>query len=105
MTYTTNKLKAHPYAQCAVRVFENGDMLFDSYRTVIIVYCHAERKLYCTGTYSATTRKQIGWFMREYFPAFSYHTIKHIAEHNESLNVDTGECAPLIVDEMRLISR
>lgn len=35
--------------------------------------------LKCTGTYSQTTRKQIGWFLREYFPKIDYFDMKEIA--------------------------
>lgn len=32
----------------------------------------------CTGTYSQTTRKQIGWFLKEYMPHLNYFDMKSI---------------------------
>lgn len=32
----------------------------------------------CTGTYSATTRKQMAWFLKEYAPDLTYYDMKAI---------------------------
>ena len=77
------KLKDHPHAQCEVIVDEEAKTIdFISYVTrVISVRRNAEGKdeIECTGTYRPTTRKQIGWFCREYLPELSYQHMKAIA--------------------------
>ena len=77
---TTRKLNNHKYAQCCIEI-ENERICFVSYRTpvIFIEYRNGERFIECTGTYSQTTRKQIGWFLREYLPEFSYCDMKRIA--------------------------
>lgn len=75
---TEFKLKDHKYAQCKVLVTPN-QIAFVSYRTTVIVADLTTREIECSGTYSQTTRKQIGWFLREYFPNVSYCDIKKIA--------------------------
>ena len=72
------KLKDHKYAQCKVLVTPN-QIAFVSYRTTVIVADLETREIECGGTYSQTTRKQIGWFLKEYFPNVSYYDIKEIA--------------------------
>ena len=70
-------LKDHPSSQCGV-IFDNGVVHFYSYSTrVISIYPNGEME--CTGTYSQTTRKQIGWFLKEYAPHLSYYDMKAIA--------------------------
>lgn len=77
----TMNLKNHAYSQCFVRIYENGDVDFISYTTLVLSIRYAKngRTVECTGLYSATTRKQIGWFLREYAPDLSYYQIKEIA--------------------------
>lgn len=75
------RLKNHRYAQCYTITYPNGDITFVSYRTPIIYISHTsegKRLIQCTGTYSQTTRKQIGWFLKEYLPEFSYYDMKNI---------------------------
>ena len=79
------KLKNHPYAQCSVRVLLDSSVVFTSYNTDVI-YIDKEGWLY-----SATTRKQIGWFLKEYVPAFSYQDIKDLYFNDWVLNIYTGE--------------
>lgn len=43
----------------------------------------------CLGTYSATTRKHIGAFAKEY--GVSYHDFKRAYENGEEFNIYTGE--------------
>ena len=76
-------LREHASAQCKVIVDEAANTIdFISYVTrVITVRFNAEgkREIECTGTYSPTTRRQIGWFCREYLPGLSYQHMKAIA--------------------------
>ena len=84
------KLKNHPYAQCSVRVYLDGSVVFTSYSTDVI-YIDEDGWLYVTGLYSATTRKQIGYFLKEYVPALSYQDIKMLYDEDLIWNIYTGE--------------
>lgn len=81
------KLKNHPYAQCSVRVLLDGSVVFTSYNTDVI-YIDKDGWLYVSGLYSATTRKQIGYFLEEYAPELSYSDIKNLYFINCFLNVN-----------------
>ena len=84
------KLKNHPYAQCAVRVLLDGSVVFTSYNTDVI-YIDKDGWLYVSGLYSATTRKQIGYFLKEYVPVLTYQDIKMLYYKNLLCNIHTGE--------------
>lgn len=84
------KLKNHPYAQCEVRELLDGSVVFTSYSTDVI-YIDKDGWLYVTGLYSATTRKQIGWFLNEYVPQLSYYDIKRLYYSHHMINIHTGE--------------
>lgn len=84
------KLKNHPYAQCSVRVLTDGSVVFTSYNTDVI-YIDKDGWLCVSGLYSATTRKQIGYFLKEYAPALSYQDIKSLYYNKRLLNIYTGE--------------
>lgn len=81
------KLKNHPYAQCSVRILTDGSVVFTSYNTDVI-YIDKDGWLYVSGLYSATTRKQIGYFLKEYAPALSYYDIKNLYFTSCYLNVN-----------------
>ena len=84
------KLKNHPYAQCSVRVLLDGSIVFTSYSTDVI-YIDKDGWLYVTGLYSATTRKQIGYFLKEYVPFLSCQDIKNLYYNSRLLNIYTAE--------------
>lgn len=81
---TIKRLENHPGANCTVVEFDNGNVNFISYSTRVISIENAlsmnrsSRKIECTCTYSATTRSQIGWFLKEYAPDLNYYDIKKI---------------------------
>lgn len=81
---TTRNLKDHRYAQCHVEIM-GETICFVSYRTpvVFIIQKPEGRFVECTGTYSQTTRKQIGWFLKEYAPDLCYHDMKGIVGKGE----------------------
>lgn len=88
-------LSHHQYAQCGV--YDFGDKLeFESYNTTVII---AEKQddgtwyVYCTGTYSQTTRKQIGWFLKEFFGELNYYDMKRSAETGEVFTGIKRRCA------------
>ena len=88
------KLKNHPYAQCSVRELIDGSVVFTSYNTDVI-YIDKDGWLYVSGLYSATTRKQIGYFLKEYVPAFSYQLIKMLYYKHLMCNIYTAELKEL----------
>ena len=85
------KLEGHKYAQAYVMIneYEMGYVLV-SYKTWIVEALRYEcgYKIRCAGLYSMTTRKHIGWFLREYFPKISYYDIKKIAGTDECIIID-----------------
>lgn len=84
------KLTGHPAAHCKVIIINNDLIVFISYKTVVI---SAEKYEYgyimrCSGLYSRTTRRQIGWFLREYFNNVSFHDIKRISGTENAIYTD-----------------
>lgn len=77
------KLKNHPHAQCRIEESLFRIVMY-SYTTAVIIADwnrdNEEWEVSCTGTYSQTTRKQIGWFLQEYFPNLNYYDMKACAE-------------------------
>ncbi len=73
------KLTDHKSSKCHVELLGNG-IDFISYTTPVIYirYINGERHIECTGTYSQTTRKQIGYFLKEYAPDLNYYDMKSI---------------------------
>lgn len=74
-------LREHASANCFVRIYDDV-VEFISYTTKVISMKQDENKnriIECTGTYSPTTRRQIGWFLKEYAPDLTYYDIKGIA--------------------------
>lgn len=93
------KLSAMPYAQAHVEIDNDGNTYLYSYVTLVCELT-ADGWLTCTGTYSATTRKHIGAFMREYveYPngeRGSYHEAKNCYLGGYRFNVLTGEMEEL----------
>ena len=83
-----------PYAQCGVNIHKDGRIDFISYTTLVITI-DADGWLEITGTYSQTTRKQIGRFLHEYVPNLCYQDVKMFYEQELLYNVRTGEIKPL----------
>lgn len=77
----TKRLRDHSSAQCKVQLIEGERVDLVSYTTRVISIWHegGKRFVECTGTYSATTRKHIAWFLREYAPDLNYYDMKKIA--------------------------
>jgi hypothetical protein len=87
------KLSAMPYAQAKVRVYDDGTVVLQSYKTDVITITPSGW-LVVNGLYSATTRRHIGAFMREYANA-TYQTAKLIYCDNYRYNIRTGEVVKL----------
>lgn len=88
------KLTDHAYSQCYVSIDPKVGIHFYSYRTLVITI-DTDGWLTCYGLYSATTRKQIGWFMREYCSPFTYYGAKYCYLDSMQINIHTGEIRPL----------
>ena len=87
------RLQYCPYGSCGVVFNDYGTHLI-SY-TTLVCSIDPDGWLTCTGTYSQTTRKHIGAFIREYAPMLSYHSAKHCYEHDVMMNIYTGEVKPI----------
>ena len=78
----------HEYAQAQENFFDDGTVQLQSYSTIVIEIT-PEGWLTCTGVYSMTTIKHIGWFMRE--RGFNYYLAKQMYMDNKEFNINTGE--------------
>lgn len=85
----TTKLSAIPYGQAIVIKMDNGNTILRSYYTDVAMIT-ADGWLTINGLYSATTRKHIGAFVREY-ANIDYQTAKRIYEDGYHYNIYTGE--------------
>lgn len=96
---TIKKLSAMPYAQAHVEIDNNNNIHLFSYVTLVCTITE-DGWLTCTGTYSQTTRRHIGAFMREYVEwpngeRGDYYTAKRCYEGNYRFNIYTGEVEDL----------
>jgi hypothetical protein len=79
------RLKGHNQAQAQV-IRQGNEIILRSYSTNVLFYNVIEKTVYCTGRYSMTTIKHIGWFMTQ-FTDFGYHEIKDCFMKDASLYV------------------
>lgn len=94
MLQSIKVLKAMPYAQAHVRIYDDEIFLI-SYATLVAEITTdkaGERWLRIHGLYSMTTRRHISAFLKEYCPTISYYTAKDCYEKNFVLNIATGVC-------------
>ena len=91
--YESKKLKFMPYASAKVKIYD-GQIILQSYATDVIII-DENGFMRCTGTYSQTTRKHIGAFIKEFAPQFNYYTAKMCYLSNQAINVNTGEVIDL----------
>lgn len=87
------KLTNLPYAQAKVIIKDDGTIVLRSYNTDVALI-QANGWLSINGLYSATTRKHIGAFMREY-ANLDYQIAKELYENRMKYNIHTGEVAPI----------
>ena len=101
------KMDSHKYANCRISVYrEDGRVTcvsLWSYSTDVCgIYLDEDDgawHVYCTGTYSQTTRKQIGWFSRELCYAYApcemnYYDFKFIYESVIDSSLPQRLCKP-----------
>lgn len=77
-------LSRMPYASAVVRKERDGRIVLQSYQTDVIEIT-PDGWMTCSGTYSATTRKHISAFLKEYAPGLCYCDAKRIAETGEAV--------------------
>ena len=87
------KLKYCPYGKCYAVIDEYGAISLVSYATTVITI-DPMGWLTCSGTYSRTTIKHIGAFMKEY-TNLTYHDAKRAYTGNHTINIHTGEIVSL----------
>ena len=87
MSIETRKLQAMPYAQAKI-IVNHGETQLWSYQTCV-AYITPDGWLYIRGLYSATTRRHIGAFMREY--GLDDQTAKQLFQDDMAMNIHTGE--------------
>lgn len=80
------KFEGHENAQTYM-ITDGENFILVSYTTAVITI--SDGWLHVNGLYSATTRKHIGWFMREF--GFTYQLAKQLFEDNMNFNIYTGE--------------
>lgn len=88
MNYILKTNNGHRYAATHVKSYNNGREELVSYTTTVIIIT-PEGWLSCTGLYSRTTIKHIGWFMRE--RGMDYYLAKALYMDNKEYNIHTGE--------------
>ena len=96
--YYGYRLKYMPYASAGVcfELQSDGTENIDlwSYQTKVCTI-DGNGWLTCTGTYSQTTRKHIGAFLKEYGNGVTYFTAKKCYSDSIAYNIYTGEIKPL----------
>ena len=81
------KFTDHKYAQAHMEPIHGGLALY-SYDTRVAEIIDGWLRI--NGLYSMTTRRHIGWFMRE-IGGFTYQLAKQLDEDNKLFNIYTGE--------------
>lgn len=84
------RLRLMPYAQAGVITEEDGTVKLISYATCV-ASVDSEGWLTCGGTYSASTRRHLNRWMREFDTPCDYYTCKEAAEKDLAINIYTGE--------------
>ena len=83
------KLNKMPYAQAKVLIMDNGNITLRSYYTDVAMI-RSDGWLTINGLYSATTRRHIGAFVKEY-ANISYQLAKDLYIKKMAYNIYTGE--------------
>jgi hypothetical protein len=90
---TIHKLHAMPYAQAEIRCYDDNSVTLISYTTAV-AYIDPQGWLCINGLYSATTRRHIGAFVKQY-ANISYQLAKELYLKNMAYNIMTGEVIDL----------
>lgn len=93
MSYTCKRVD---HTAASILIYDNGAIVLQSYDTSVCMLTPAGW-LYCSGTYTPTTRQHISRFMRTYGNGADYFTAKRCATENMRYNIYTGEIEELPV--------
>jgi len=88
IVYVSKRLDSMPAAQAGIIERKNGVQLV-SYETIVAEIENGWLHVY--GTFSNTTRRHIGAFMKEFAPGYTYQDAKRCYEKDIELNIHTGE--------------
>lgn len=88
--WVDHRLETMPYAQAGV-ILRNGKVILMSYSTEAATLDTIEGWLTIDCLCSATTRRHVSAFLREYCPAVSYYDAKAAFAGGYAINVYTGE--------------
>ena len=88
------RLKLMPAAQAGVIQDADGAVKLISYATCVAAV-DGEGWLTCSGTYGSTTRRHINRFLKEFETPCGYYDAKRCYEHDEAINIYTGEVKTL----------
>lgn len=88
------RLKLMPSAQAGIVRESDGGISLMSYATKVATV-DGEGWLTCRGTYSASTRRHLNRWMREFDTPCDYYTCKKCAEDDVAINIYTGEILTL----------
>lgn len=84
------RLKLMPSAQAGIIQDADGTIKLISYATCV-ASVDGEGWLTCSGTYGSTTRRHINRFLKEFETPCGYYDAKRCYEHDEAINIYTGE--------------
>lgn len=84
------RLKLMPSAQAGIVNEPDGGISLMSYATKVATV-DGEGWLTCAGTYGSTTRRHINRFLKEFETPCGYYDAKRCYEHDEAINIYTGE--------------
>lgn len=74
--YKTYYMPNHKQAACRVHITDDGTRVLQSYNTLVAAYNPNTKTIECSGTYSNTTTRHIGWFAQFFVPGANYYTFK-----------------------------
>ena len=94
------KLDRMPYAQAGILKVNDGLQLV-SYETVVCEIVGGW--LHCYGTFSNSTRRHIGAFLKEVAPSLTYYDAKACYTDDVEMNVETGEIRPAALGMIRTV--
>lgn len=94
------KLDNMPYAQAGI-LKKGDDVQLVSYETIVCEIVGGW--LHCYGTFSASTRRHIGAFMKEVAPQLCYYDAKRCYTDDVEMNIYTGEVRPAALGTVQTI--
>lgn len=106
--YIEKRIPQHKYAQARMYSITpnvgcgESEWGLISYSTIVIRV--KNMRLVVTGTYSATTRKHIGWWLHSQYTHLTYQGIKKLANDMLALDLTTGEVVTLTQEEKDFIN-